>query len=300
MLGVRLAHRAHGESLRVTQAEVIDFDASSGLVRGTCWTHLYSPRTRNFDLALVADPKLPGASAQPQGWLGWQGLPGNGVGGLSATQTTPVQVQPYQEETPGSKPSITSLPLQAASSKALAGRWWGDFAPDDKSSLALDAYGLLKGELVNPVPYDLLEPRLLFEGWMYYLPNPLPASDKVDIGRLKYFGLEARLTQRVTTGDKDVSTPWDPEQLDVSQIVPLMLFHGAARGQSYTGLSHRFQTYLDLSEHLTTGRAVLVGRTRERATQVAPADAPCADDDYDQSWTWWRVVLPVVGRSAAQ
>jgi hypothetical protein len=294
-LGVYLAGRAHGESVRVTQAEVVDLDASSGLMRGTHWTHLYSPQTLLFDLTVKPNAEVAKEIDVDGGWLGWQGLPGKGVGGLGATQTAAVRVNPYHEAAPDSKPKLTGLPLQTASSKALEGRWWGEFAGQDVSALELDAFGTLRGELTNPLPVELIEPRLLYAGWMYFLPDPLAAGETVDLRRLRYFSLEARLTQRKSRGDKDVSTPWDRQLTDVGQIVPMMLFHGAARGQAYTGLSHRYQSALDLSEHLTSGRAVLVGRSRERLAELQPAEGSLAGDHYDQSWTWWRVVLPVQG-----
>lgn len=292
-LGIYLATRAHGESVRVTQAEVIDLDAASGLMRGTHWTHLYSPRTQKFDLTVKPNAQIASKIATRGGWLGWQGLPGKGVGGLGATQTAPVVVQAYSESAPGQKPQLVDLPLQGASSKALTGRWWGEFSETNRSKLDLDAYGTLRGELTNPLAVDLVEPRLFYAGWMYFLPDPLAAGETVDLRRLRYFSVEARLTQRQTKGDKDVSTPWDPQVTEVGQIMPLMLFHGAARGQAYTGLSHRYQSYLDLSEHLTTRRAILFGRSRERLAELEPADAALTSENYDQSWTWWRVVLPV-------
>lgn len=294
-LGVYLARRAHGESVRVTQAEVVDLDLASGQMRGAHWTHLYSPETQRFDLNVQSPSALDKDITRRGGWLGWQGLPGKGVGGLGATQTAPVRVSPYAEPAPNPEPALVGLPLQTASSKALTGRWWGAFAGRSQSTLELDAFGTLRGELTNPLPVDLIEPRLLYAGWMYFLSDPLAAGETVDLRRLRYFSLEARLTQRKSKGDKDVSTPWDPQLSEVGQIMPMMLFHGAARGQAYTGLSHRYQSYVDLSEHLTTGRAILMGRSRERLVEITSADGALTDDQYDQSWTWWRVVLPVQG-----
>ena len=40
----------------------------------------------------------------------------------------------------------------------------------------------------------------------------------------------------------------------------MLQFHKAAGGEVYTGLTHAYQPYLDLTDHLRTGRAILLGR----------------------------------------
>ena len=64
----------------------------------------------------------------------------------------------------------------------------------------------------------------------------------------------------------------------------MLMFHEAARGQSYTGLTHRYQPQIDLSEHVRLGQAVLVGRAerpgRPAGTHATTQPLAEPDDDY--------------------
>ena len=70
------------------------------------------------------------------------------------------------------------------------------------------------------------------------------------------------------------------------------MFYGSAGGWSYTRLDHRYQKYLDLSDHLLTGRAILVGRGEERAAELLRDGQPFAQD-RSRHWAFYRVVFPV-------
>jgi len=72
----------------------------------------------------------------------------------------------------------------------------------------------------------------------------------------------------------------------------IMMFHEAAGGESYTGLSQRYQSYIDLSGHIRTGRAVLIGRSATPASRLA-RDGQSLADVTDRHWTYYRVVFPV-------
>jgi hypothetical protein len=75
------------------------------------------------------------------------------------------------------------------------------------------------------------------------------------------------------------------------------MFHAAARGSSYTGLTHRYQPQLDLSEHIRLGQAVLVGRAAAPVLALhTPADQPLVPARQTQHWTWYRLVMPVSGQ----
>ncbi|HND55610.1 MAG TPA: hypothetical protein PLV92_24515, partial [Pirellulaceae bacterium] len=123
----------------------------------------------------------------------------------------------------------------------------------------------------------------------------LGAGDRVamrDFIATRY--LDWQLTRRqVSSEHKDVTTPWEQESLDIPRIVEMMMFHDTAGGQGYTRLAHRYQGYLELTEHLRTGRAILVGRGRHPAMSVRHGDGPLPADAFDQRWTFYRVVFPV-------
>jgi hypothetical protein len=110
---------------------------------------------------------------------------------------------------------------------------------------------------------------------------------------------------------KDVSTPWEQDSVDVPRIMQMLMFHEAARGSTYTGLTHRYQPQVDLSELIRLGEAVLVGRSERPVSDLSdispltqlklPKDfhgvlnvqsGPIALDETT-CWTYFRIILPV-------
>lgn len=72
----------------------------------------------------------------------------------------------------------------------------------------------------------------------------------------------------------------------------MMMFHRIAGGDRYTQLQHRYQNYVDLSEHLTNGRAILLGQAKQAASDLR-LNEQAAEANYDRRWTYYRVVFPV-------
>jgi hypothetical protein len=79
----------------------------------------------------------------------------------------------------------------------------------------------------------------------------------------------------------------------VNRIAQMLMFHQAAGGRRYTGLSHRYQASLDLSESLKLGRAVLAGKVAEPAAELVAGDQPLAQAENQTSSAWCRIVFPV-------
>jgi hypothetical protein len=102
--------------------------------------------------------------------------------------------------------------------------------------------------------------------------------------------LQWRLTGRRVVESKDFSTPWDQYTLVVPRIIEMMMFHSAAGGETYTQLVNRYQSYVDLSSHLTTGRAILIGRSKDAAMNLKLDDK---EVKADQLWTYYRILFPV-------
>jgi hypothetical protein len=111
--------------------------------------------------------------------------------------------------------------------------------------------------------------------------------------------LEWTLAKKRIIEHEDVSTPWDRTSHDTSRILEVMMFHSAVGGRAYTDLNHRFQGYLDLSGHLTSGRAILLGRAETPSTELV-RDDESLEDHYDRRYAFYRIMAPVeaAGRSA--
>jgi hypothetical protein len=192
----------------------------------------------------------------------------------------------------GSRAEIAGVPIRVSSSKALVSRWCADIQLSETSRLAVDSNGLLSGRLVNPLEVELNDCQRLYRNWSYPLTGAFRPGTSVALETLRPRNLEWRLTRRQVVETREVGTPWDQGSLDVPRILEALMFYQAAGGRRYTGLTHRYQPYLDLSEHLRMGQAILVGRTTTPATTLL-RDGQSQQPLTDRHWTFYRVVFPV-------
>ncbi len=287
-----LGREAHGSRVRVNQLEIVDIDASDRIVRGTVWTHLYTPRAALFDLAPTIDLGQPPLATGRKSWLAWQGLPGGSLGGLASNQRSLIESDPYRILPPGEQSGIDQLAVQSASSKSLSTRWWGEAAIPLPASLQRTEHGPVEGELTNPLPHDLTDCLLVYGDWLYRL-GKIEAGQSLKVDARESLNLEYRLTERTVQNSKDISTPWDQATTDIPRVVRMLMFHEAARGRQYTGLSHRYQPYIDLTEQVRLGRAVLVGRYAGSFTELTTGGKSVAEAADQQNYTWCRIVYPV-------
>lgn len=299
-LAVLLAWGLSGHRVHINQVDVVDVDVESSVARGTTWQHIYSPSTEAFDLGLVTRWPVPPPVSGAEGRLfGWQGLPGDGLGGLNTTAPASLFPLSYVDrQPPGDLPSPTGeaeligMPIQVSSSRSLIARWWTELSVPQTQRLAVNNNGLLSGRLANPLDVELSDCMVLYRNWSYPLTGSLRPGQEFTIDGLPPRNLEWRLTRRRVVDSKDVSTPWDQASLDTQRILEILMFHKAAGGKAYTALDHRYQPYLDLSDHLRTGRVILVGRGPEAASSLTRDGRPL-DRWTDRQWTIYRIVFPV-------
>jgi hypothetical protein len=429
-----LVQVSKGSQRRVNQVTLVDVDMQRRVVRGTVWAHVYTPRAERLNLSLrvlpATDVRGNPASAQGQGrggtgrgeLLSWFGLPGTALGGMGTATRTDRLAGTYalladRQEDLVPRMTIQGMPMNAASSRSLIGRWWGSFEDSstlvrqqrrgseprvvttrragsevaqswpplprilrengcfldnagrevfggegwgegeeagsispltltlsptnprqfstgwqifgadsrgrgDKSAtsrsvsedaagssyaytlgyaprqsgvsqLKTDAAGLLVGRITNPLPVDLTESMVFYDRWAYSLGRLAAGQSAVLEESLAPRNVETLLRRRRVEDMKDVTTPWDRSSVDVPRILQMMMFHEIAGGRSYTGLLHRHEGKIDLSDHLRLGRAVLVGRSDEPAAELAWEDGAARDRSADRQWTYYRVVFPV-------
>ena len=292
-LAILLHRTLKAPDVKVNQIDLVDIDLERSFARGTTWTHLYSPRSASYDLQLKPS-WLDGASDDSGCLVSWQGLPGTGLGGLEA-QSASLFPSPYTIRRAAGGSRIDQAPIEIDGTKAFVGRWWNAIRLESTADLHLDAGGLLRGNVTNPLPIELYDCVLLFQNWAYKLErkgNVLQPGDTTPIHLERPLNFNWRLTRRRVVEINDITTPWEPRDTDVPRILEMMMFHNAAGGDDYTHLQHRYQPYADLSEHLVTGRAILLGRAEQTASEIE-LDGQVADDEYDQRWTFYRVVFPV-------
>jgi hypothetical protein len=152
---------------------------------------------------------------------------------------------------------------------------------------------LLAGSIRNPLNVDLTECMLLYDHWAYSLAR-VDARQQVSFDEsLAPRNLDTLLRQRRIEDMKDVTTPWDQSLTHVPRILQMVMFHEAAGGRAYTGLLHRHRGEVDLSDHLQTGRAVLVGRAPSPAVRLTVNGQTPVGKEEGQQWTYFRMVFPV-------
>ena len=297
-LAYGVMHRLTGREVHVNHVDVVDVDLDQGVLRGSSWTHVFSPRTEKYTLQWQPNPPLALVDRRQSGrLLAWQGLPGGGLGGLDSRAGAALFAEPYTLAVGALEPStavaaVRNLPIEVSGTKSLAGTWWALGRVPSAQRLSANVHGLLAGQLTNPLDVELTDCMVLFENWMYPVAGALPPGKAVTFDGVSPRNLEWHFSRRRVVDTKEVVTRWDPANLDVPRILEMMMFYRAAGGPAYTRLSHRYQTWLDLSEHLRTGRAILIGRSASAGSRLTP-DGDRWGDGRVRQWAFYRVVFPV-------
>ena len=293
-LATWLAFRWKGYDALINQITVIDADLASGQTRGITWAHLYSPKTQRVDVA--SRPTF--AIAAPKGSsTSWQGLPGDGFGGLNRRDATSPFDEGYECQVDIGKVEAATIDLQQMpiavwSSRSIAGHWWGQNAWQDiatESFLTPTTEGSLIGSITNPWPVDLKNTVLIYDRWAYRI-GSVGAGSTLPIDVSTGTDLQTLLTRRKVKKGRNVVTPWDRNSTDVNRIIELLMFYDVAKGPAYTQLKHRYQDELDWSQHLSNGQAILWGQCSEPGTEIAVNGRAVAPH---QAFTFCRLLIPL-------
>lgn len=294
-----LAGWLKGRQLRVHQAEVIDVDTSTGLVRGTVWTGVFCPRAAQYDFALR--PGWPGISAaQTEVLAAWQGLPGSGLGGMNP-QAAELPLWPESYDFAPRLDGLRGVPVAAWSTRSLTARWSCPTTTLPAAAL-VEENGVLQGTISNPLPCPLEGCVLAYEREAYELGDLGPGATCRLQATTSRISLKTWLTgiRMVTSGMEGApqrATPYDQSSREAAYILRPMLFYAAAGGQAYTGLGNDDYQFVDLSGLLATGRAIFFARLPEQCRAACGSRWLCngqqvADDR--QQWTVLvRFILPV-------
>ena len=242
---------------RLRLAEVIDFDAAGGLVRGSAWAAVRSPANALVDLAVAADDRW--ATGRCDAAVSWFADAGTGFGGVDAAATNP----PLAAADYAYGPSLAALvkaPVSAASSRLFEASWVGQARePVAETTLTRDGRGLLAGTITSRLPMPLERCWLVHGGWLYDVGRMEPGDTyDTEAGRGPR-SLAAALTRRTAVKDRDRAERWDAATTDVGRILEVAGLHAAAGGSGYTGLEPGRLGRLDLSPLVAVDRGLLVG-----------------------------------------
>lgn len=297
-IAIWLAQVTRPEEIQINQFEIVDVNAGDGSVRGSVWANVYSPVNQEVELSLASKSEL--GFEVSENVLSWQGLPGDGLGGMMTRANPGLLKTNYQQVQEGAFTRVTGLQLQESSTKPMFANWRGQSAVSIRSRLKKDSNlgGQLTGTVTNPFEFTLTNVRLMFENYAYVLTDSLEPGATFDVQtEASEKTLRGLLTRRIKTKNKDnknrsTNSPWDPEDTRISRIADIMMFYDAAGGKNYTGLTHDYQSFIDLSSQLNLKRAILVGEVQSQSS-LLEINGESAADNYDSHTTIVRIVLPV-------
>lgn len=192
---------------------------------------------------------------------------------------------------------LSGLPLASRSSKGLSTSC--RFKPNLPATSLEHRPGseLLQGELVNPLPVDLLDGMLVYRNWAYILPTRFPAGGSIgSVDALRQKNFRWQLSRQRALESASQSEEWDPMSTSVDRIAEMLMFHDAVGGARYTALNHGPLQFLDLTHTLSEDRCLLIGRIEDSLTdfQVLEAGASNAEFPIGDRVSLLRVSLPVV------
>jgi len=300
-LAIAVSKFSRPSDLQINQMEIVDFDLVNGASRGTAWVNLYAPKGKKVDVDL--DPQTSFGLDIGQQTVSWQGLPGDGLGGMGNTVSAGFKRLQYQQTISvggsGGGPNVAmeGLPLQVASTKPLLIQY--EIAnPESYSSQLSDTRDRLEGTFRNPLSVPIYNGKIFYGEYVYLLKKPL-LPDVVTLveSDSKERTLRSYLNRRSAKGEdgndagRSQNRPWDSDEKSLTRIADVMMFYEAAGGQGYTGLTNGYHREIDFSRLLRLGQAVLVGQT-ETGSRIN-IDGQDVSDRYDSNITMVRVTLPV-------
>jgi hypothetical protein len=290
-----------GDELRVNQVEFVDVDASTGLTRGTVWTHFFTPQVGEFDLSI--DPSFLGEKvADSQQVVAWLGQPGYGLGGMQGGGQASLFERGYSFAPQLEK--MFDVPVQLWSTKTITARWSATKESPVESKLARTDDQLLEGQVVNNGEVALEDCVLIYGQWAWNA-GTLNANSAVNVADIAQPRTVRTLLTNATAGDTtitdvadDGTVPYRLANTDITRLAKAIMFFRAINGERYTGSVSRYQAFLDMSHLLDQpDLAVLIGRSNALASQWLDREKPLGNDDdgNDQNlaWTYYRFVIPV-------
>jgi hypothetical protein len=299
-----LAYQLKGDQLRVNQIDLVDVDAASGQMRGATWVDVFSPRMESFDFTV--EPRGADGRAVPDAkvLMAWLGLPGSGLGGMNPHANGPILWNDdFRYAT--DLDALYDVPIQVWSTKSLTARWSAPTTAYPAADLA-EGDRILSGSITNTLPFSLRD-CVLMHGSSAYQLGTLSPGVRFRLGpTVKRVELRTFLTRGGSDGASlsQQATTYEDESTNVGYILQKMMFYQAAGGRRYTRLWNSYQEFVDLSNLLKTGRAILVTNTPmpaaegHQGAELLGGGKPLAGRQ-DRHETIYRFVFPVKSEQSA-
>lgn len=313
-----LSHYLKGSQLRVSQADLIDVDVAGREIRGTTWANIFCPRAESLDLSLrpqTIPTKTAAGTAtrrasvdRSSGYFAWMGLPGGGLGGMNSSGMDagsgwqPYRLWPETEQKPPAASSMEGVPIHVGSTKSFTGRWRAAAETVPSADLTEDQQDVI-GKITNPYAFPLGNCIVAHGRWVYKLDTIAPGETKsidtsTDRNELHSYLTGRHMIKQDTLTSRQETTPFDLNSADPAYILRTMMFYQRAGGSAYAHLANDYQSFVDLSNLLNAGRAILIAeplrdeKAANHGAVLLRGDAPLAQPG-DQHTVIYRFVLPV-------
>jgi len=287
--------------------EMIDLDGIRQRGRAFAWEVVYSHPASRFDLRVSPSSVFEQIITDAASVLTHPfGYPGLAFGGIEIAGED-LRMPPYRvvmtadgfdgERQRSFDSFIAEMPLAPRSSKSLATRARFPYQPIDLPGMnRRPGSDLLAGELVNPLPVDLLDGMLIYRNWVYLLPTRFPSGASIPaVDSLRQKNFRWQLSRKKALESSSEGEAWNAADFgSISRVAEMLMFHSAVGGSRYTQLHHDPLSSLDLSHVLTDDRCVLVGRVADPLT-LSQLSTQAADQvaTANDTLTMIRLILPV-------
>lgn len=308
----KLGEAWKGRGVLVNEVGLLDVDVGGGRVREIAWANFFTSQAGLFDVTPNEESwnalGLRPASAS----VGWFASPGRGLGGMEgASLEFGESLGNYTFRMAGPAARLEGLPVAAKATRAVSAVWEGRQERQLLQGDLSDRQQLLDGTVTNAFPFALDDAVMIYRGWVYFVGRLEPgASWRPRVGEDRR-ELRAWLNDRrvETVGEgvqqqaRQVVAPYDRSSRDLWYILRMMLFYRAAGGDGYVRLWNAQFAYLDATDWLENGRAILLARadmdSPTGAVAIRPRGAGESESPRRESLTFVRAVLPVRGAESA-
>lgn len=271
-----LASWMKGDRLLVNQAQVVDVDLETGLVRGAEWINVFSPAVSRYDVTAV--PAFPDGrpADDARKLISWMATPEIDYGGPegSSLLNRGYSFAPKLD-------AMLRVPIQFWSTKAFSARWhvtepgcadWLDI------ELSRTRQGALRGQLTNRLPITLDDCALIYGRDIYPLGELAPQAEAA-VEPAQRRELRSHFETEAQQGDA------------AAAILPRMMFRAAlSTAKKEPGQGPRQP--IDMSDLLSLGRAILLVRVGQDELNLRLDDHP-APAEGSRRWTYYRFVIPI-------
>ena len=268
LLAVWLGERSHPRQYRMNVAEIVDFDAETGGMRGTLWGGIYAPEDARLEVTAAAAAD----AADTETELTWFGLAGTGLGGISSP------IRGFAAPSDGytlDGATLHRFPVPIRSTRSLCASWRGEGTPAAVRLTEED--GRLNGKLINPFDEPMKDAVLIYGGHAWFTGTLPPGESELDPAAPKTDAVQRTLSGsnnpfELRGADSRISPDrerYSDTSADPAAILRVAAFYRLAGGRAALGLGNEGMTRLDATDALDAGRALLLAEVDAGKTSLS-------------------------------